>query len=225
MAFKTMTQYEEEKYGGKLVLSNDKDFADVVFLYQSSNEVLIGDVHYIKSDEYSGYVHCTGRGCPVCAKNIRIQPKLFVPLYNLTAGEIQFFDRSDKFRQQLLSDVFSRYPNPSEFVFRITRNGAAYSKETKYGIQAMGTNRDFPMSKVLADNHIKFPDHYETVCKSVDPATLATWVSSASNGSGGSAAEMPAYTVTPRVAAAPYTPPPAALPENEELEDGEVNFN
>lgn len=48
MAFKTMEQYTNQKYNGKFVLQNDKDTADVIFLYRSTADVLIADVHYIK---------------------------------------------------------------------------------------------------------------------------------------------------------------------------------
>ena len=59
MAFKKITDYNEEKYGRLFVLKDDKEYADVILLYRSINDVLIADIHYIKSPEYSGYVHCT----------------------------------------------------------------------------------------------------------------------------------------------------------------------
>ena len=128
---------EEERYGNMFLLRNDGDSADVIFLYQSIDDALVADVHYIKSSSYSGYVHCCGRGCPACAKGIRIQNKLFIPLYNISANEVQFFDRSIRFENVLNNAVFSRFPNPSEFVFRITRHGAAGSMDTTYDISAV----------------------------------------------------------------------------------------
>ena len=105
MAFKKMTDYNEERYGGKFILRNDGDFADVIFLYKSISDVLVADAHYIKSEKYNGYVHCCGVGCPACAKEIRVQNKLFIPLYNIQSREIEFWDRTVRFERQLISDT------------------------------------------------------------------------------------------------------------------------
>lgn len=60
MGFKSIEQFNEERYGNKFILPNDGDFADVIFLYKSAKEVLVADAHYVKSADYSGYVHCNG---------------------------------------------------------------------------------------------------------------------------------------------------------------------
>ena len=172
MGFKSALDYNEERYGNLFTLRNDKDFADVIFLYQSVRDVLVADVHYIKSADYSGYAHCCGKGCPACAKGIRVQNKLFIPLYNITNRKIEFFDRSTRFENQLMTDVFDKYPNPSEYVFRITRNGEAGSQDTRYVIQAVAKNSSMPYAKILADNNAKMPDYYENVCKDLSPSAL-----------------------------------------------------
>lgn len=199
MAFKTVTQYNEERFGGLFLLRNDGDSANAVFLYQSPEDVLVADTHYIKSAGYSGYVHCTEHGCPACAKNIRVQTKLFIPLFNLSAnegkGEIQFWDRSIRFENQLSKDVFEKYNNPSEVVFRITRHGAAGSVDTTYEIQAVGRNTVMSYHEILAANKATMPAYYENVCKSVTAAELTTML----NSSGDTNSGLPAYTPTPRV--------------------------
>ena len=83
MGFKSVTSYNEEKFNGLFLLRNDGDSADVIFLDRNIDDVLVADTHYVKSADYSGYVHCCGKGCPACAKGIRIQTKLFIPLYNI----------------------------------------------------------------------------------------------------------------------------------------------
>lgn len=189
MAFKSMEQYNEERYGNFLTLSNDRDYADVIFLYQSKADVLMADVHYIKSAEYSGYAHCCGVGCPACAyptkdgKGIRVDSKLFIPLYNITANRIQFWDRSTRFDVQLANDVFSKFPNPSEYVFRITRHGEAFSRDTRYEIQAVGKNTSMPYAKILADFNITLPDYYSTVVKELSIAEMSSMLSSPSDAS------------------------------------------
>lgn len=219
MAFKKVSEYNAEKYDGLFRLPNDKDSADVVFLYQSINDVLVADVHYIKSNDYSGYVHCTGKGCPACAKGIRTQTKLFIPLYNMTDGEVQFFDRSMKFEPQLHSDVFARFPNPSEIVFTITRHGAAGDINTNYSIAAIGRNETLPFFDILKNHNVKFPDYYNNICRDVDAATMSKWLSDSGNSSDYSS-DLPNYEVTPRAPVASFGQSPAqALDDVEASED------
>lgn len=165
MGFKTVAQYNEERFGGFFLLRNDGDYADVIFLYQSVDDALVADVHYIKSAEYTGYIHCAERGCPACAKGIRTQPKLFIPLYNIEAGEIQFFDRSTRFEAQLKHDVFDKFTDPSQYVFRITRHGVARSVDTTYEITAIGKNTVKSYHQILAENNAIMPDYYSNICK------------------------------------------------------------
>lgn len=228
MAFKPLAQYNEEKYGGMFRLQNDGDYADVIFLYQSVNDPVIADVHYIKSQDYSGYVHCLGNNCPCCAKGIRVQTKLFIPLFNITTGRVEFWDRTTKFEPQLQSDVFNNFPNPSEYIFRITRNGAAGDKNTRYQIIAMYNNTHKKYADILAENNIQFPDYYDNICKEVPAPTLTTWLNSFNGGNsnvGGSAPALADYVPIPRVST---NIAPTAIPElpdaDEELDDGEIPF-
>lgn len=237
MGFKTVKSYNEEKFGGLFLLRNDGDSADVIFLYSSDNDVLVADTHYVKSSEYSGYVHCCGSGCPACGKGIRVQTKLFIPLFNLTAndgaGEIQFWDRSIRFEPQLHQDVFAKFPNPSEIVFRITRHGAANDINTTYEIQAIGRNSTNPISKILADNNATFPEYYSNICKDMSISELTRLLNTTSESS--SYNEMPTYQVSPRavrsvsepeIPAAPSIPQTVvpspeleALDSNEDIDD------
>lgn len=211
MAFKTVKSYNEEKFGGMFLLRDNGDYADVVFMYQKAEDVLVADTHYVKSADYSGYVHCCGRGCPACAKGIRVQTKLFIPLYNIKEGEIQFFDRTMRFEPQLNKEVFANYPNPSEYVFRITRNGVAGDVNTTYSIMAVGKNT-MPFAQILADNNAKFPEYYENICRDISSDDLYKMLNSSSSDAVPSG-DMPNYQVTPRavsasVPTAPYIPVP-----------------
>lgn len=216
MAFKSMKDYNEEKFGGLFLLRNDRDYADVIFLYPSVDDVLVADTHYVKSADYSGYVHCCGKGCPACAKGIRVQTKLFIPLYNIKDNEIQFWDRSIRFENQLNSDVFEKFANPSEYVFRITRNGVAGDVNTTYSITAVGTNNVMKMSDILAAHNAKFPDYYENICKSKSIADLSIMLSSPETPSTPTeSSAMPSYQVTPRIPATQ----PIPLPTDADVEN------
>lgn len=206
MAFKTVKSYNEERFGGLFLLRNDGEFADVIFMYKSEDDVLVADTHYIKSPDYSGYVHCCGSGCPACAKGIRVQTKLFIPVYNITQKELQFWDRSMRFENQLASDVFAKFPNPSEFVFRITRHGAAGNIDTTYSITAVGKNTFKTYDQILMENNCKCPDYYSKICKEVSISELSNMLSS-SQVAHTTESDMPAYQATPRVAFDPVAGP------------------
>lgn len=200
MAFKSIDDYNEARYGGFFLLQNDGDFKDVIFLYQSTRDVLVGDVHYVKSADYSGYVQCCGKGCPACAKGLRVQGKMFVPMYVVDEDEVEYWDRSIRFSNILSSAVFSKFPNPSDFVFRITRRGAAGDRNTVYEIKVVGRNTVKSYSQIVAEKGLKFPESYNTVCKDlsiVDMQALLDTSSSYSD-SGFNIADMPSYQITPR---------------------------
>ncbi len=205
MAFKSVKEYNEERFGGLFLLRNHGDYADVVFLYRNLDDVLIADTHYIKSPDYSGYVHCCGRGCPACERKIRVQSKLFIPVYNITANEIQFWDRNVRFENQLSTDVFEKCPNPSDFVFRITRNGASGDINTTYNIQAVGKNTSASYQEILNEFNVKMPDYYENICKDISASQLLKMISSSSSRDSYSES-LSSYQVTPRVSAQSNVP-------------------
>lgn len=216
MAFKSVTQYNEERFGGLFMLREDGESKDVVFLYRNVDDVLIADTHYIKSPEYTGYCHCTGRGCPACGKNIRVQTKLFIPLYDVETGEVLFWDRSARFEQQLMNDVLKKYPNPSEFIFRITRNGAPNDVNTTYSIMAVAKNTVKNYSTIMAENHFQSPDFYSNICKDIPANDMHLYLTSNSDGYTGSnsSGQLADYQATPRgTVSTPNNYIPEAIPE------------
>ena len=194
MAFKSVEEFNDNRYHNLFRLINDGEYADVVFLYQSMKDMLVAQAHYIKSSEYSGYVHCCEAGCPACAKNIRVQTKLFIPVYNVTKNTIEFWDRTMKFEPQLERDVFNKYPNPSELVFRITRHGVPNDINTTYGITAVGRNTLGSYESILAKFNAKMPDYYSNIIRDVSVADLASMLQASDTDT----ASMPEYTPIPR---------------------------
>ena len=218
MAFRSMKEYNETRYKNLFVLRNDKEFADVIFLYRNYSDVLIADVHYIKSEEYSGYVQCCGRGCPACDKGIRVQSKLFIPLYNITANEIQFWDRNMTFENQLNRDVFDKYPDPCNYVFRITRSGAYRDINTTYSIQAVGRNTTQSYDDILKKFNATMPEYYDVICKDYSPEKLSQLL--ISSGSSAPSSDLPSYTVTPRVSVAS-----SMIPETHDTIEQDLPFD
>lgn len=198
MAFKSVEQFNDERYHGKFRIPDDGGTQDIIFLYQKKADMLVADAHYIKSSSpESGYVHCIGTGCPACKKGIRVQPKLFIPLYNIASGEIEFWDRNmnSGFLAQLDRDVFDKFSNPSEFVFRITRRGGYKDRETRYDIAAVGRNSVMSYEQILAKFNATMPAYYENVIKSVSINELTDMLQS--SGSDNSSA-IPDYVPVPR---------------------------
>lgn len=220
MAFKSLSQYQADKNGEFFVLPNDGDYADVIFLYRNVEDVLVADVHYINSSGYKGYVHCCGTGCPACnygERGIRLDTKLFIPLYNLQKNKIEFWDRSPFFEQTLQKYVFTPFPTPWETVFRITRRGEARSRDTKYDIVPVGRNSSMSYDAILSSFGITLPEGYSAICKEMSVAEM-----SAALNSSGSASDLQeyGYTPVPRGEAAPditvptpqYSAPPEVAP-------------
>jgi hypothetical protein len=219
MAFKSAEDRTAEIYKNKFHLDNDGDTADVIIMYQKSHDALIGDMHYVKSPEYSGYVHCLGRGCPVCGKGIRIQSKLFIPFYHIEHGDLEFFDRSNYFQPQLFNEVFSKYPNPSEYVFRITRHGMAGSTDTKYTMTAIARNTVKTFDQICSELHLTFPECYSLITRELSAPELTSLLSETPAGTYGAPAAS--YEVKPRGGSYNQVPAPtdADMPPMPSLPD------
>lgn len=235
MAFKSLSKYQEDKNGEFFVLPNDGDHADVIFLYRSIDDVLVADVHYISSSEYKGYAHCCEKGCPACnygERGIRLDHKIFIPLYNVEKNKIEFWDRSTFFEQTLQKYVFGPFPNPSETIFRITRHGEANSRDTKYEITPVYRNTSMPYDKILSDFGITLPAGYSAVCREMSIAEMSACL----NGTG-SGSNLPdyGYTPVPRGSASPedfqsgpvvetpqYSAPPEVAPPVADLPEAEL---
>lgn len=206
MAFVSVTDYDEELYKGKFRLSKNGESADVIFLYQSKRDMMKADVHYIKSPMYSGYVHCFGTGCPICAKKkpngeqaIRKQTKIFIPVYNIykNGGEIEFWDRyyNRGFVDQLDAEIFDKFPNPSEYVIKITREGGYKDQDTRYHFTGVGQNLSMTYQQILAKFNAKMPDYYENIVKTVSMSEANEMLNSYGNES---SVPMQEYIPTPR---------------------------
>lgn len=212
MAFKSLTQYQADKNGDFFVLNNDGDYADVIFLYRNVNDVLVADVHYINTMTYKGYVHCCEKGCPACnygERGLRIDHKIFIPLYNIQKNKIEFWDRSTFFEQILQKHVFGPFPNPSETVFRITRRGDFGSRDTKYDIMPVGRNSARPYDKILSDMHTTFPEGYNVICREMSTYELDAALNSRPTSSD---LQDYGYTPVPRGTAASESMPEVNVP-------------
>ena len=135
---------EVDHYGGHggagyFSLKNDKDVAQVRFLYNGIDDVEGYAVHQIEVDGKKRYVNCLREynqpidTCPFCRERKFTQAKLFVPLYNVDEDKVQIWERGKKFFSKI-SSICARYPDVVSHVFEIERNGKKGETTTTYEI-------------------------------------------------------------------------------------------
>jgi len=133
-----------DKYGGQggtgyFSLKNDKDTAQVRFMYNSIDDVEGYAVHTVDIDDKKRYVNCLREYnqpvdvCPFCREKKQTAAKLFIPIYNIDEQRVQFWERGKKFVSKI-SSICSRYPNVVSHVFEIERNGKKGEQTTTYEI-------------------------------------------------------------------------------------------
>lgn len=169
---------DAEKYGGQggggyFSLKNDKDTAQVRFLYDSIEDVEGFAVHEVEVDGKKRYVNCLREygqpldTCPFCAAKMFTSVKYFVPLYNITDDRVQTWERGKKFGQKL-SSLCARYPHLFTHTFEIERNGQAGDQQTTYEIYECGADdgvslNDFDVPEILG-SHIMDKTADDMIC-------------------------------------------------------------
>ena len=122
---------------GFFKLENDKDVAKVRFMYNTIDDVNLDVVHEIEIGDKKRLVSCLRSydepvdNCPLCRECYKPQVKLFVPVYNIDADEVQFWQRGKSFISQL-SGLFSRYNPLVGTAIEIERCGKKGDQTTKY---------------------------------------------------------------------------------------------
>ena len=139
--------------GGFFSLKNDKDTAQVRFLFNGIDDVanLGFSVHEVQIGDKKRAVNCLREygapvdDCPFCRAQMAVRAKYFIPLYNIDQDKVQMWERGKKFGAKL-SSLCGRYPNLVSHIFEIERNGAPGDQQTTYEIYEMGND-----DKRLAD--------------------------------------------------------------------------
>lgn len=158
-------------------LTNDGDYADVIFLYPSEADVTGFHVHTIIENGNRRIINCRDKDCPYCESNDP-KYKIFAPIYNITLDTVQFWERtgrwSDLFPNMFLNQLihlWKQYPNLTDVVVRITRHGKPYDKATYYELQPIGRRTQIGIisyKKILKKFNISFPEHYKTIIEDLD---------------------------------------------------------
>lgn len=154
---------EVDNYGGQggagfFQLKNDKEVAQVRFLYNSIDDVQGDSVHQVELDGKKRYVNCLRAYkdpvdvCPFCREKMFTQAKLFIPLYNIDEDKVQIWERGKTFFSKM-SSICSRYPDLVSHTFEIERNGKPHDTNTTYEVYEVGqddtTLDDFTLPEII----------------------------------------------------------------------------
>lgn len=213
MAFKSIEAFNDDRYRYSFRMMRDGETAKVIFLYRSKADMMIGSTHHIMTPSYKGYVDCCEYGCPACARGIRRDSgKIFIPLYNLETNKIEFWDKNQSFEYHMDRMVFDKYPNPSEYVFTITRHGEYRAEKVTYDIEASYLNEFMTYDQILEKyNTILVPQteadikrtYYQNICRTYSIPELDKLL----NENPATPKEsLQAYTATPRAGFVPTMP-------------------
>lgn len=209
---------EADNYGGNgggafFALKNDKDTARVHFMANTMDDIAGYAVHQVSIDGKNRYVNCLREytdpidACPFCAAGMKIQAKLFIPMYNIDTNETQIWERGKTFLSKL-SSLVARYNPLVAWSFEIERNGKSGDTNTTYEIfnleQTETTLNDLPeipdpIGTIILDKSFDdmqyFVDYAAFPADQAEPATQR----------GGRGAAQPAArgTATTRRPAAP----------------------
>ena len=138
--------------GSYFSLKNDKETAKVRFLYESASDIEGFTVHRVKVGDRERYVNCIADEgeCPFCRAGLQKFVKIFVPLFNESTGQLQTWERGQKFYGKL-SGLCSRYNNLVSRVCEVERNGKPKDTGTTYEIYPIGDADGTTLDDILDD--------------------------------------------------------------------------
>lgn len=125
--------------GGFFYLKEDKEVAQVRFMYSGIDDVEGMSVHTVDIGDKKRYVNCIRKYnqpvdvCPFCREKMFTNAKLFIPIYDVDTGDTKIWERGKKFFAKMTS-LCSRYPDTVSHIFEIERNGKKGDTSTSYEI-------------------------------------------------------------------------------------------
>ena len=157
---------EAEHYGSQgnggsyFKLQNDKEVARVQLLGNDMNDFPGYAVHQVEVDGKNRWVNCLRDYqdpvdvCPFCAAKIKQQARLFIPLYNIDADEVQIWERGKNFFPTL-AGYCARNPEVVSVVTEIERHGKPHDTSTTYQLYS---TKDEPERDRLEDFEDEIPE-------------------------------------------------------------------
>ena len=129
-------------------------------------------------------------------------------MYNLDTQKIEFWVKSQSFENYLDRAVFDSYPNPSEYVFTITRHGEYKAEKVTYDIRAEYNNNAMTYDQILAhfNTTLEWPGYYSNICRSYSISELENLLAKNSSSSAAPRSGLADYVATPRSGFVPTMP-------------------
>lgn len=146
--------------GSYFKLQNDKEVARVQLLGNDMNDFPGYAVHQVEVDGKNRWVNCLRDYqdpvdvCPFCAAKIKQQARLFIPLYNIDADEVQIWERGKNFFPTL-AGYCARNPEVVSVVTEIERHGKPHDTSTTYQLYS---TKDEPERDRLEDFEGEIPE-------------------------------------------------------------------
>ena len=140
---------EENNYGSNggtssfFSLKEDGEVKKVRFMYRNSDDIKGYAVHEVQINGKRRYVNCLRNynspidDCPLCKSNSVQHVKLYIPIYDVNADKVCFWERGKKFFSRM-SSICSRFPDIVSHEFEIERHGAKGATDTTYEIFEVG---------------------------------------------------------------------------------------
>lgn len=171
--FNEADNYGSSGGGSFFSLKDDKDTAKVRFLYSTIDDVRGYAVHRVQVGDKERYVNCLRAynepldKCPFCAAQIKVQPRMFIKLYNEDSGECQIWDRSKSYFQKLAS-LANHYNPLCDEIVEIERNGKKGDQKTEYMFYPLSNSKvnieDYdvvePLGTIILDKSAEDMDTY-----------------------------------------------------------------
>lgn len=139
-------------------IKGDGDVVVVRFPYTSKDDIMYETTHLVQfpGDKYKKRVRCSGKDCPLCADNVKVDVRVFVKAIAYVAddnGKIQLlpaiWDRPAAFAGIDLANLMEEYGDLSQCLFKIKRNGQKL--DTRYTIS-------YVANKVVYNPEVYKPD-------------------------------------------------------------------
>ena len=120
-------------------LQNDGQSAVCRFMFNTMDDLEGYALHEIQLDGKRRLVNCIRTyndpidNCPFCKANMSIVPKLFIPVYNCDAQQVQIWERGTAFFKKFIEPCAHNNPLVSG-VFKVTRRGKPNDTKTDYDL-------------------------------------------------------------------------------------------
>lgn len=156
--------YSPTQSGSYFSLKDDKDVAQVRFLYNGIEDITGIAVHEVEVNGSRRYVSCLRaynepvENCPLCQQGSKVVAKLYIPLLVYPQNgqpQIQLWERG-KAMYAKLSSLAARYQPLCGTIFEIERNGKKGDTGTTYEIYPIETD-NMSLDQLVDPNEITDP--------------------------------------------------------------------